>query len=660
MSTTSPLLIDLAGVARLAGVRRPVVSMWRSRFAAAEDPFPPHVAEDAGRALFDASQVADWLVRTGHGSNSDARADAASEAVPPGFAFTDGDAVVELEALIALYAQLGTLEGLSGAELRQAAMAADPQDLTFGTEVEAHADRGAPWLGYADLLVDAAYSPAAALALVHRRASSVRGTAASAGPLVADAVSLVVESALALAGGDAVTLTLDGSDAELSAALAGALGDAATLTLPRAEVARRVRRRLLTEGHWVTEADDRPPTQRSVVVVRVPSQRSSDSVATLLAVDEVSLGLRDDDAAVVIGPARILTDPLGPAEARVRADVLRSGRVRGIARLTTGLVETASREALALWMLGAPNGDVPIADRVTVVADLTGMPLTPATRADLVSDVVASMGGPRDVRAHAFRFARPARTPSLVARGGSLAASTGIRPKATPAPSDIPALIDTAADMVSSDITPIPLSEAAHNAPAAASVEDLIHDGHLKVVKGVRLDSEMLGTEGLIVVTASTLDAPETIGASRVNQLAFATQHPRTSLTRPGDIVFRTSPTAAAWVDSDGSKVVVSPARVLRITAGDPGGLVPEVVAADIAEAPAGPGAWKRWMLRRVAPHTIAPLRRALADITAVRADLEQRAARLNDYADLMIAGATSGAVTMIEENAAADAAATQ
>ncbi|HWU29904.1 MAG TPA: hypothetical protein VN041_12560 [Microbacterium sp.] len=660
MSTTSPLLIDLAGAARLAGVRRPVVSMWRSRFATAVDPFPSQITEDAGRALFDASQVAEWLVRTGHGSNSDARADAASEAVPPGFAFTDEDAVAELEAVIALYAQVGTLEALSDAELRQAAKAADPQDLMFRSEVEAHAERGAPWLDYAELLIDAAYSPSAALALVHRRASSVRGTAASTGPLVAEAVSLVVESALALVGGDAVSLILDGSDAKLSVALADALGDTATLTLPRAEVARRVRRRLLTDGHWVTGADDSPPTPRSVVVARVPSQRSADSVPTLLAVDEVSLGLRDDDAAVVIGPARILTDPLGPAETRVRADILRSGRVRGIARLATGLVETASREALALWMLGAPHGDVAIADRVTVVADLTGMPLTPATRADLVSDVIASMGGLRDVRAHAFRFSRPARTPSLAARGGSLVASAGIRPKASPARSDIPALIDTAADAVRSDITPIPLSTTAHATPVAASVEDLIQDGHLKVVRGVRLDSNMLGTDGLIVVTASDLDAPETIGDSRVDQLAFATQHPRASLTRPGDVVFRTSPRAAAWVDADGSKVVVSPARVLRITAGDPGGLVPEVVAADIAVAPAGPGAWKRWMLRRVAPHTTAPLRKALAGIAAARADLEQRAARLNDYADLIVAGATSGAVTMIEENDAADAAATQ
>jgi len=87
---------------------------------------------------------------------------------------------------------------------------------------------------------------------------------------------------------------------------------------------------------------------------------------------------------------------------------------------------------------------------------------------------------------------------------------------------------------------------------------------------------------------------------------------------------------------------------------------VPEVIAADINGATAGPGAWKRWMLRRVAPHAIAPLRQALADIAHAREDLEARAARLTNYAALIVAGATSGAVTMIDTNHAADAASTQ
>ncbi|GAA4072414.1 hypothetical protein GCM10023065_28320 [Microbacterium laevaniformans] len=54
MSTAPSLLIDLAGVARLAGVQRPVASMWRSRFASSPDPFPRAINVEGGRACFEA------------------------------------------------------------------------------------------------------------------------------------------------------------------------------------------------------------------------------------------------------------------------------------------------------------------------------------------------------------------------------------------------------------------------------------------------------------------------------------------------------------------------------------------------------------------------------------------------------------------------------
>jgi enoyl reductase-like protein len=65
-------------------------------------------------------------------------------------------------------------------------------------------------------------------------------------------------------------------------------------------------------------------------------------------------------------------------------------------------------------------------------------------------------------------------------------------------------------------------------------------------------------------------------------------------------------------------------------------------------------------MLRRVAPQTIGPLRRALADIVTTREELETRASRLSGYAALIVAGATSGAVTVVDTNNAADAATTR
>lgn len=658
MPTAPALLLDLTGVARLAGVQRPVASMWRSRFASTVDPFPEPVADGSGRPRFEAEKVADWLVRTGHGNNPKAREDAAAAAAPAGFSFSDASAVGELEALIALYAQTDDLDELTTTQIEEAAVNVDPLDRMLRREISAHVDRGAPWLAYATRLVDAAYSPSAALTLVARRHAASNRAAGSAGPLVADAIDLVVDATLALAGGDA-TVTLDAGDVALSSTVASRLGDSLSIALPAGADSRRVRRQLLVDEHWIDDAAD--PAAGSVVVARVPSVAGDGVAGILRALDEVSLSLRDSDAAVVIGPARALVDPLAPTDERARTDVLRSGRVRGIARLTTGLVDSAVRESLALWVMGEPTVEVAPAQRITAVADLTEVSLTPATRADLISDLMAGMGGGRDLRAHQFRFATFVRTTSLQARSGSLVASATRKLSATTEDaSELPALLDIAAEAVRADLTPIEIAPEPHDVPRATSVAELMNAGHLRRVQGTRLDADLLGSEGLVVVTAPDLNEPASIGRSRVDQFAFATRHPSAQLTRPGDVIFRTSPTVAAWVDTDGSKVVAYPARVLRITAADPGGLIPEIVAADITGAPAGPGMWKRWTLRRVAPRAMAPLRRALADVAGARRDLEVRAARLTDYAALIVAGATSGAVTMIDLDHAADAADTQ
>lgn len=655
---STPLLIDLAGVARLAGVQRPVASMWRSRFASSADPFPPVILEKAGRAWFDATTVAEWLARTGHGNNPDVREDAAVASAPEDFSFSDEGAVAELEALITLASQWGTLGEHPLAALMDAAAEIDPADGLLRTEIAAHVRRGGCWTDFADSLIEAAYSASAALALVGHRVAAIRRTAGSAGGLGPEAIALVTESVRALLADSDAAVTLDARDAEISVSLAESLGDAASLALPSGPGSRRVRRRLLVDGHWV--ADDADDARRSIVVGRIPGRPGDHAAAMLNEVDEIALGMRTEDAAVVIGPARVLVDALTPADDQRRADILRSGRVRSVVRLPAGLVGSASRESLALWLLGAPVRGVANAERVTAIADLTGIQLTPAACADVVSDVVASMRSRQDLRAHHFRFARFASTSSLQARRGSLVASALRTPSVDVVAGDVPALIDIAADTVRADVAAAPIAAVAHQVPDAASVPELLGDGHIRIVPGTRLGAGLIGRDGLVVVSASDLDAPGGIGDAKVDQLALASQHPSAVLTRPGDVIFRTAPTAAAWVDVDGSKVVAYPARVLRITVADPGGLVPEVVAADITGAASGPAAWKRWMLRRVAPQNIAPLRRALADIAAARVDLEARAARLDDYATLIVVGATSGAVTMMDSNPAADAASPQ
>ncbi|OII16926.1 hypothetical protein BIV03_04765 [Curtobacterium sp. MCBA15_016] len=632
-----------------------MASMWRSRFASATDPFPLAVVESSDRPLFDAQEVADWLARTGHGNNPQAQADAAASAAPPDFSFADSSSVAELEALIAFSTQVDDVSLLTPFAIEEAVAELDPYDVTFRAEIVAHAHRGGPWVEFATRLIDAAYSPSAALALVTQRHAASRRTAGSAGQLGGDAIALVSVATLALVC-EGATVILDARDSLLSATLAGKIGDNVSLALPAGLESRRVRRQLLVDGHWLAQPGE--PAPRFVTVSRVPSQRHDDLAAILRAVDEIALSLRDSDAAVVIGPARALADSLNPLDEQARADVLRSGKVRGIARLPAGLVDSAVRESLALWVLGDPERGVPKAERFTAVADLTTMQLTSATRADLVSDLMAGMGNGRDLRAHQFRFATLVRTTSLQARGGSLVASATQKPAlAALDKAELPALLDLAANAVRSDIRPAEIAPDSHDVPRAALLPTLIEARHLRIIQGVRLDPDLLGAEGLIVVTPAELDDPASIGGTRIDQMTLAARNPNSQLTRPGDVVFRTSPSPAAWVDVDGSKVVVYPARVLRITANDPGGLVPDVIAADIKGAAAGPGAWKRWMLRRVAPQSIAPLRRALADIAITRAELEARASRLSDYASLIVAGATSGAVTMIDTNNAADTA---
>ncbi|MCD2168294.1 hypothetical protein LPW41_01135 [Microbacterium sp. JC 701] len=640
-----PLFIDLAGVSRLAGVRRSVASMWRTRFNDGPDAFPAPVFEEEGRPQFSAPDVAEWLARTDHGKNPHAAADVASVAAPRGLSFSDAQAVAELEALVALSHFTEGLDGSTGADIARFAREVDSSDDFLRREIEEHARRGSPWVEYALSLTDSVYSPSAAIQLIAGRSSSVGRATASAGALAPEAKALVVEMVRMLAHEDSV-VRLDPHDASLSSMLAQKLGDGVSLSLPPDVPARRLKRRLLVDGH--TLIDD--ATLPAVIVTRVPATRGADVSSMLHIAEEVALSLRAADSAVVVGPSRALVDELPRSEERERADILRSGWVRGIVRLGEGLVPSASRESLSLWVLGNPAGAPAIADRFTATADLSAVSLTPAARFDMVSDIAAAMGAARDVQARQFRFAGLVPTTSLQARSESLVTSSARRVKRSPSTgAEVAARLDIAGDSIRADFVPVEIDPSPHDVPRPAPVSDLIRNRHLRVVSGTRVRSELFGSDGLVVVCVSDLDDPSTIGGARIDQLTFASEHSRASLTQPGDIVFRTSPTAAAWVDRDGSKVVAYPARVLRINKKDPGGLVSEVVAADIFDAMTGPGAWKRWTFRRVDHRSAAPLARALNTIAEARANLEARSARLNEYAALLVTAATSGAVALVD-----------
>lgn len=66
--------MSMSDMARLAGVQRPVVSMWRARYATGPKAFPAPLprSDQHGALLFDDDAILAWLAKTGLGNNPDA------------------------------------------------------------------------------------------------------------------------------------------------------------------------------------------------------------------------------------------------------------------------------------------------------------------------------------------------------------------------------------------------------------------------------------------------------------------------------------------------------------------------------------------------------------------------------------------------------------
>ena len=162
-ATTPRLFISLSGIARLAHVQRPVVSMWRSRAAASELPFPSPVAQDRGSDVFDALQVAEWLQITNRGNNPDVVADAAAFARFDATSRGDDESFHALTALVALRAVTDKPIGaMTADELRDLADESDPDDASILSEIEGLGDELASMARFVDVLVDGAYTASAA------------------------------------------------------------------------------------------------------------------------------------------------------------------------------------------------------------------------------------------------------------------------------------------------------------------------------------------------------------------------------------------------------------------------------------------------------------------------------------------------------------------
>lgn len=673
MSTSLParrLLLSLSDVAALARVQRPVPSMWRSRAAGGESPFPAAQVRTGNQERFDAEEVASWLELTGHGNNPDVRDDLALFAAFDESTGLDRRAAFDgLTALLALAAITGEqLAGRSSADLRDLADDADPRDRILYREIAALDDDLATMAEYADAMASAAYTPAAAFEalMAHRFRLGIRDYAETA--LAPAAVRLVAGLALGLVIPEKLSTTTfvdPSAGSDLLVALRALLPDEdlpdAAIGLPSSPSVRFTERRLVTHGWLVApltlDGDGRIALPRSsVLVAQYPSPgaptMSDDDV--LAAVDDVALAMDDDDRAVVIGPAGALANASRSRSVEsARSALLRTDRVRAIIRLPAGQRTAKPRQQLAIWVLGPAHPDVAIADRWVTVADLSAIELDDATIADLVTDVVAAMGDRDDVRGHAFRFVRFVHTRSLLASSGNLVGTPRPRPRVSrQEPAEVALQVNDLIEIANTGrCATITLGVEHHERTAAqiTSIGELVASGKVRLVPGNRLDARDVVSRGDVrLIGSDELLGARQCGDRTLDRLTFSAQYPAGRYTEPGDVVFCTAPGVGALVDLAGFSVVLSPARVLRIDRSSRTGLIPEVLARDIASAASARG-WRTCAVRLVPATQAGRLRAALQQVAAEISSAGQRVASLEDLANTLTDGVASGVLTLTD-----------
>jgi hypothetical protein len=669
-----PLQMTLGDVAVLASVQRPVVSMWRTRSAHTDAPFPAPFAIVRGEERFDAEHVVAWLEFTSHGKNPNAREDAAAFAMPQAFSVEDVETVLHgLTALLCLKVVSGeSLTNLTAQDLIELADEADPDDEFMLSEIEGLGDRLVPFSRYADALSDAAYNPAAAFEQLMRERLRLILPGRASVALHQDVRILVAKLAAALAfdsqleslvyvdpthGGSDLLVSLLAQHAEPS--------DLTVLTAAHDDpVSRLVRRRMRVHGVQVnpllldgTGAFEVADPAVHLAQYPSPGRPSMTNGEILTAVDNIALQMDDSHRAVVLAPSSALSDRLPDQGANMLRDsLLRDGRVRAIVRLPKGLLLSKPRQPMALWVLGPAYGDVPLAERWTMVADLTDVPLDDAVIGDLVSDLVLAMGHRSRVAAHAVRFIQVVRTSDLHAARGDLVVRRTKAPLSSP-PTGAELALRLAE--LQENLTRPPIAEASlalsvntvDEPPWPARLKTLgmaVAEKAVRVVPGTRLDAAHVSRDrGVRLIGPEELSGLCPVGERHIDRLVFSAAYPAGRYTEPGDVVFCTTPRPRALVDNEGGSVVVFPARIMRIDRRAQRGIMPDVLAGDINGQPDHAKTWRLWPVRQIPDDQYGQLTTTLEAILRQRDEALARLSALDELTDLLTQGVAARALTL-------------
>jgi hypothetical protein len=686
-------LMSMRDIAELAQVRRPVVTTWRRRYA----DFPPPAAGDMAQPLFDARQVADWLISTGRAERDRIGPDLSLYTLAGfGGRLPPRDLIAFVTALVCLRHLDGDEPLADGSDniiaaIRDRAGVTDPDDELLLSEIRRlPADGG--WLAAAtDELVEAAWGCRAAFEWImgarHRlRAADIFATAVT-GELASLIARLSGAAERSRLDSSVIVTDLSAGPGDLLTAIVDLLGADASPTCTAAEndpyLARLLRRRLATHGLPLVDMDVRVGDELAdesgepdVIVTQIPytpgEERSAEDALDVL--DDVSMRLRPGCTAVVLGPSDALVGELPPySEAeRRRAAILKDGMVEAVIRLPGGMVPFRSGYESALWVMTSAR-DSPWAGRV-LLADVSDRELTEDVASTLAEDVVTWRREGYDPDAHTRAFGVQVLVGDLVAHPPK--PLTARRPRSIrTAPAEAAdrlahvLSLETELDRVAAHATavrpPIRVSLAAdvRPRPAIASIGGLargggpVHGRHLTVLSGMRLDPGDINPDGHHAVLGPDevlgLRSP---GHRTVDRAVLATRYPRARLTEPGDVLVTTVPVFGALVDQDGFGVTEFPVRALRIVGAGRAVLTPRVLAAMLnsGNQAARPGGAVRATRRMedhqvplLPPDEVARLDVLLAEVGARRDSAQREIDLLDEFCAIITVGLGDGTLSI-------------
>lgn len=645
--------LSMQAIADLAQVKRPVVSVWRTRYADSDHPFPAPVQENPLR--FDAHEVAEWLTETGRGNNEHAVIENPLHADLRARLFADPETT---SALLLLAELLG--EPLSEFFPEELVREYTEEDLPVPADrilTSRALDEAVTTGDVADVdaVAEAAFSARNALDLLATSFTGRDGAWAS---------ESLTQEAQTLLGTVCAELYRDAPTRRIVPAGIGGmvLVDALLPHLSEQDTpvfsyrdslldtpeSRASWRRLRAHGYhtspYVEDGAELPLELPTPALHLAAWQMPPDPAEFLSWIDDKLIALGPEDCMLVVGTSAIMIDA---ASRHVRADSVLRPRGRHLAPLRyctdlpLGMSRFGGRRRLALWVFAGPStAPGPDEDRITIVGAHTGRRPDQSFASDLAADVAVSTGDPESFDSHVFRTSVVLSTERFLAQdeltsraqeeslidGGELLASYW--------------------ELNGEAITGLRLMAGS---PALQSV--LFTDATTtwaKDIPGNRIPTTSITSPSpgtVTVLGAPEIRNPGQPGRRAIDRLVLEQVAHQAQFTEPGDVVYVTTgglPTAI--VDHEGGHVVEAPARVFRCKPPKLGHvLVPEVVAADITVEQRRDR--KTWQLRLVPTGQVNTVIQATKRTRRRRDELYEELARLNQLEKTLLDGLTSNAL---------------